>query len=156
MRSLRHASRATQHFVLLVPFGAPPPTATKSRATVSGGLTAAAYGLLALLCFLLHTRATAAAYSELLTTLPSGSPPPAFATFASALLASTWRNVCQLSISIDVVLASVAGAFFVVERSGRQGLLLCAAAPLISPAAALALHEALTEARRAQPPAKAD
>ena len=36
-----------------------------------------------------------------------------------------------------------------LERSGIRGLILCAAAPFISPAAALALHEALAEGRRA-------
>ena len=51
----------------------------------------------------------------------------------------------QASIAIDAVLASGAGAAYMVGRGGMRGAALVCLAPLLSPAAAMALFCSLEE-----------
>mmetsp|Transcript_33904 Transcript_33904/g.76765 ORF Transcript_33904/g.76765 Transcript_33904/m.76765 type:complete len:312 (-) Transcript_33904:482-1417(-) len=121
------------HLVLLVPFVA--------GGHESGSFNRTGYLWLALLTFLLHVKASAYAFDEL-SLAAEESDGMGYRMFASGLLVAFSRNVCQTSIAIDAVLSALAGFCYMVQSSGWRGLLFCVAAPIISPAAALALHAA--------------
>ncbi|KAL1526333.1 hypothetical protein AB1Y20_015047 [Prymnesium parvum] len=142
-RALFIAALIVVHFVLLIPFG----VRAHPRARLTGSLTRREFVALALLTFLLHIHASWAAYTEVSAHGHTGS----LRSFAAALVGAVTRNVCQASISIDAGMASAAGFVYMVERSGVRALWLCLLAPIISPAAALALHEVLAVDGAARP-----
>ena len=160
---------AVEHIVLLLPFiaaacaGAPgadesePSAHGKTAAPPSGRARHAAskrvragYQLLALAVVTLHLRASLDAIGELARR--GGGP----SEWLGWLLEASYRNECQASIAIDAALASVAGGCYMVATGGWRSALLCCAAPLISPAACLALHASGAEAGRAHARADAE
>jgi len=106
---------------------------------------ARAYRRLALLVGVLHVAATAMAMRDVLI---RGSTVDLQA-LPKLLLAATTRNVCQASISIDAVLASLAGIAFMVgsaDRQHRTHALACSlAGAVVGPAAGLAWYCARRE-----------
>lgn len=163
---------AVVHGVLLVPFahsalvGSGRPDSNPAAAPARAGRTA--YLALAACVTALHLYATYNAIAQLRPnpTRRGGPPPPLMAAWAvvRGLAAAFWRNVCQTSISIDVVLSTGALLSYLLrgseptERSYVRRC--CAITPLVGPAAVLALVAARRAGKEAQervpaPPRKA-
>ena len=131
------------HVVLALPFGLACSLKQSDERALEPRRARAAFLSLAAFCLGAHALSSAAALRQLLLRQPGASVP----SLAWALLAATWRNDCQASISIDAVLSTAAGATYTIARRPRFGAALLALSPLISPAASLALFAAAEERR---------
>jgi len=137
-------------FPFLVPLAASSPPASNGSSPSPQSSGRAQYLVLAAVCAALHLASLAAAARNAAASQPADAASPAKAPTPASivwqLLSATRRNHCQASISIDAVLASLAGAGYMLARGGRWAVPFVAAAPLVSPAASLALFAAVNVA----------
>jgi len=134
---------ALLHVILIFPFAAalasPYPGTPPSPPLLSAR---SQYLALACVSLVLHLASLAAAWRDA-PLPPNQSNTSTGAAFLWHLVSATWRNEAQASISIDAVLASLAGAGYMLARGGWRALPLVAVAPIVSPAAALAIFAAV-------------
>jgi hypothetical protein len=147
---------ALLHCILILPFLVQLPALTAPRPSMSSAsphpYARAQYLTLAAVCCALHLASLAAAARDAFASHTADAASQgtakasAFTSVVWHLLSATRRNHCQASISIDAVLASLAGAGYMLARGGRRAVPFVAAAPLVSPAASLALFAAVNVA----------
>lgn len=155
---------ALLHSILLFPFivrfvasAQPQPKMSSSSPLLSARTP---YLVLAAVCAALHLISLAAAARDFTYSHPNPPIGRGTAIVASPssilwhILSATQRNHCQASISIDAVLASLAGAGYMLVRGGKRAIPFIAAAPIISPASALALFAAVNLAEGHRPQQK--
>ena len=138
------------HFALALPFLS---EAIHGRERATAG-SAAPRALYASLCFAfigivstsMHILAFVALFREWHEDSIAGrAPPPGVQFLVSRLINGASADDCQVSISIDAFMASIAGYCYMWDRIGQSALRFIILSPIISPAAALAFFAIFQE-----------